>query len=153
LRGASSSRYFDLTVDPATGSISKLVDRRTGQEVLNPGRYGGNELVLEEEKDPDMEGMIHLTGNEIRASQSPPDSITEMTDELGTTVRIHAPFMGGVRIQEIKLYHSIPRIDFSTELKGFPGHDGMLTVMFPMHRGGSPDLAYETHNAVARRPD
>ena len=148
-----SSRFFTLAIDPGTGSISKLVDRHSTQELLDTSHYGGNELVLEEEKNPDMEGMIHLTGGEIRASQSRPDSITEMTDDLGTTIRVQAPFMGGVRIQDIRLYDTLPRIDFTTQIKGFPGHDGMLTVLFPMHRGVNTQAAYEVHNAVVHRPD
>jgi alpha-mannosidase len=61
--------------------------------------------------------------------------------------------MGGWRIQEITLYHQLPRIDFRTELRGFPGHDGMLTVLFPLRRRGDAQAAYETHNAVTQRPD
>ena len=48
--GEVSNPYFALRIDPLTGSISKLVDRRSGKELLHPDRYGGNELVLEEEK-------------------------------------------------------------------------------------------------------
>jgi alpha-mannosidase len=97
--------------------------------------------------------MIHFTGGEVRASQSRPTSITQMDDALGTRLRIEAPFVGGVRIQEIELYHQLRRIDFTTELCGFPGHDGMLVAVIPLRTNGSPKNLYETHNAVTERPD
>lgn len=148
-----SNHFFILRLDPATGSILGLVDRRSGVDLLDTTRYGGNELVLEEEKDPDSEGMVHLTGMEIRGSQFPPDAITEMNDAVGTRVRIQGPFMGGRRTQEITLYNKLPRIDFRTELLGFPGHDGMLTAVFPLRHEGELKIEYETHNAVTQRPD
>jgi len=120
---------------------------------LAAGPYGGNEVVLQEETNPQMEGMIHLSGNEVRAGRLRPTSITQLSDELGITVRIQGPFMGGERIQEIRLYNQIRRIDFRSELKGFPGHDGMMTVVFPLPRRGNPQTAHETHNAVTLRPD
>lgn len=153
IEGEVSNRFFTLGIDPASGSISKLVDRRSGKTLLAPGRYGGNELVLEEEKNPHMEGMIHFTGGEIRASQTRPESITMLADGLGTTVRIEGSFLGGRRIQEIKLYEQLPRIDFRTELKSFPGRDGMLTAVFPIPRRAGTKARHETHNAVVERPD
>lgn len=148
-----SNPFFILRLDSATGSIVGLTDRRSGGELLDTTRYGGNELVLEEEKDPDSEGMVYLTGTEIRGSQFPPDAITEMTDAVGTRVRIQGPFLTGRRTQEITLYNKIPRIDFRTELLAFPGHDGMLTAVFPLRHGGDVKVIYETQNAVTQRPD
>ena len=148
-----ANRFFRLRLDPATGVISSLVDRRSGEELLDTSRYGGNELVLLEEKDPNMEGMVYFTGTEIRGSKFPPDAISEMEDDLGTRVRIEGPFLTGRRRQEITLYHQLPRIDFKTELLGFPGHDGMLTAVFPLRRRGELRNKYETHNAVTERPE
>jgi alpha-mannosidase len=148
-----SNPFFVLRLNLATGSIAGLTDRRSGAELLDTTRYGGNELVLEEEKDPDAEGMVHLTGTEIRGSQFPPDAITEIHDDVGTRVRIQGPFLTGRRTQEITLYNKIPRIDFRTELLGFPGHDGMLTAVFPLQHGDDIKFLYETHNAVTQRPD
>ena len=148
-----SNRFFRLRLNPASGVISSLVDRRSGEELLDTRRYGGNELVLLEEKDPNMEGMIHFTGTEIRGSKFPPDSITEMKDALGTRVMIEGPFLTGRRRQQITLYDELPRIDFKTELLGFPGHDGMLTAVFPLRSRGKLKNRYETHNAVTERPD
>jgi alpha-mannosidase len=126
---------------------------RTGQKLLDTKKYFGNELVLEEEKDPDTEGMVHLTGTEVRSSSFPADSVTELDDDLGTTIRSEGPFLGGRRRQEITLYKNIPRIDFKTQLLGFPGHDGMLGAVFPLQSAKDVTLNYETHNAVTRRSD
>lgn len=148
-----TNQYYALKIDPRSGSITSLKDRHSGRELLDTTKYLGNDLALEEEKDPDMEGMVHLTGKEVRASQFPVDSIVEVDDDLGTTLRSDGAFLGGRRRQEITLYKTIPRIDFKTELIGFPGHDGMLAVVFPMRGGKDVTLDYETHNAVTPRPD
>jgi alpha-mannosidase len=148
-----SNRFFTLRLDLSKGTLSSLMSRQTNHELLDTSRYGGNELVIEEEKDPDTEGMIHFTGTEVLGDQFPPDSVQEMDDVLGTTIRIQGPFLGGRRTQEITLYNDLPRIDFRTKLLGFPGHDGMLTAVFPLRQGQDIKLDYETHNAVTERPD
>lgn len=148
-----SNQYYVLRIDPASGCISSLKDRRSGRELLDTTKYLGNELVLEEEQEPDLEGMVHFTGKEVRANQFPAASIVEIDDDLGTTIRSEGPFLGGRRRQEITVYRSIPRIDFKTQLIGFPGHDGMLGAIFPLRGGKDVTLDYETHNAVTRRPD
>jgi alpha-mannosidase len=152
-KGEISNRFFTLRLDLSKGTLSGLINRQTNQELLDTGRYGGNELVMEEEKDPDTEGTIHFTGTEVLGDQFPPDSVQEMDDELGTRIRIQGPFLGGRRTQEITIYNDLPRIDFRTKLLGFPGHDGMLTVVLPLRDGQDIKLDYETHNAVTQRPD
>ena len=148
-----SNRFFTLRLDLSKGTLAGLMNRQTHEELLDTSHYGGNELVIEEEKDPDMEGMIYFTGTEVLGDQFPPDSVQEMDDELGTTVRIEGPFLGGRRTQEITIYNDLPRIDFQTKLRGFPGHDGMLTAVFPLRQGKDIKLDYETQNAVTQRPD
>jgi alpha-mannosidase len=148
-----SNRFFAVRLDPQRGGLTSIVDRQTGNELLDTSRYQGNELVIEEEKNPDLEGMVYLTGGEIRMSQYPPESITEVDDELGTQIKIEGPYLSGRRTQLITLYHDLPRIDFETKLFGFPGHDGMLAVAFPLRSGAGTKLYYETHNAVVERPD
>lgn len=148
-----TSRFFTVRFDLKTGGIRSIVRRETGEELLRDGPYQGNELVLEEEKDPDMEGMLHFTGSEVSMKQFPIDSMTETHDEIGIRIRLAGPFLSGRRQQEICLYDAIPRIDFKTELLGFPGHDGLLTAVFPLRDTGSSAWNYETHNAVTPRPD
>jgi len=96
--------------------------------------------------------MLHFTGSEVRMNKYPVDSMTETRDQIGLVVRLSGPFLSGRRTQEIRLYNDIPRIDFKTELLGFPGRDGLLTAVFPL-RGESTIWNYETHNAVTTRPD
>jgi len=147
-----SSRFFRLRLDRATGEIASLTDLRTGRELLDTSRYGGNELVLDEERNPDMEGRIHLNGKEISSREFPPDSIEEVADDLGVRIRVRGPFLTGRRTQEIALYDQVPRIDFRTQLEGFPGHDGMLSVVFALSGANGKNL-YDTHGAVTERPD
>lgn len=144
--------FFQLQFDDATGVMTKLVDVRRGTDILRSGPYGGNELVFLEEDNPDMEGTLSLTGREIRGDARP-RSIEAVTDELGTTVRVQAPFLGGERVQEVRLHNQMPRIDFKTTIKGFQGHDGLLAAAFQIPRDEKRGTAYETHGAVVIRPD
>ena len=148
-----SNPFYSLRLDPATGDISSLIDRRTGTELLDTSHYQGNEVVLAEEKNPDTEGTIHFTGAMIRTSQTHPDSIQEITDALGIQLRIERPFLGGRLTQEIKLYNDLPRVDFETRLLGYPGHDGILDVVFPLRSQEEMKIYYETNNAATARPD
>jgi alpha-mannosidase len=153
VQGRISNRFFEIDLDPHTGAITSIVNRQTGAELINTSSYQGNELVLQEEKDPDMEGMLHFTGGEVRMRDFPATSITATHDGIGTRVSVSGGFLTGQRVQEIYLYDEIPRIDFRTRLLGFPGHDGVLAVVFPLRTGKSTVLNYETHNAVTTRPD
>jgi alpha-mannosidase len=148
-----SNRFFNIRMDLRTGGIRSIVSRATGEELLETSVYQGNELVLEEEKDPDMEGMLHFTGGEVRASSFSADSVRRWQDDIGIRVQVAGPYLSGRRLQEIYIYNDIPRIDFRTELLGFPGHDGLLTAVFPLRSRESATLNYETHNAVVTRPE
>jgi len=153
VKGPISNRFFTLRVDPATGEISTLIDQRTGKELLDTQHYQGNEVVLEEEKNPSTEGPLHFTGKEIRTSQIHPDLTEEVTDALGTRVRIERPFLGGRLAQEILLYDGLPRVDFKVSLLAFPGHDGILEAVLPLRNRGEVKNYYETNNAATERPD
>jgi alpha-mannosidase len=146
-----SNRFFTLKLDAATGTVRGVIDRRTGEELFDTSRYMANELVLAEEKNPSMEGMVYLTGSEVRGKSFAPDSILQADDEVGTRLRIAGAFLSGRRIQEIALHKAIPRIDFNTRLEAFPGRDGMLTVAFPVRQ--AQRTLYDTHGAVTERPD
>jgi alpha-mannosidase len=148
-----SNRFFEIDLDPHSGALRSIVNRETGAELLDTTSYQGNELVLKEEKNPDMEGMLHFTGGEVRMRDFPATSITAVHDAIGTRVSVKGAFLSGQRLQEIYLYDEIPRIDFRTQLLGFPGHDGVLSAVFPLRTGKSTVLNYETHNAVTTRPD
>ncbi len=148
-----SNRFFVLHLDRTTGLISSLVDRRSGRELLNTTHYGGNEVVLKEEKNPELEGPIHFTGDEIRTRGIQPDCIEQIDHPLGIRLRVQKPFLGGLLTQEIALFNELPRIDFKVKLLGFPGHDGMLMVVFPLRGGATMESYYEINNAVIQRPN
>ncbi|MCX6623122.1 MAG: glycosyl hydrolase-related protein [Acidobacteria bacterium] len=142
-----ASGHFELRLDRRKGTLAGIVDRHSGQELLDTSRYGGNELVLQDEKSPDVEGTLSLTGREVR--EEAPATVAVAEDALGTLVRIEGPFLGGRKIQEISLYRTPRRIDFTTRMVGFPGRNGMLAAVFPLRNGRN---LYEVHNAVIERP-
>ncbi|MGH9655213.1 MAG: glycosyl hydrolase-related protein [Bryobacteraceae bacterium] len=148
-----TSHFFFLRVNPETGLISSLVDRRSNRELLDTQDYEGNDLILEEEHNPNTEGPIHFTGREIRSAHFRPQSIMELNDDVGTRIRIERLFLGGRLTQEIDVYRELPRVDFTTKISGFSGHDGILTAVFPLRFSGTLTNYYETNNTVTQRPD
>ena len=146
-----SNRFFRIKLDTAAGALASVVDLPSGEELFETSRYLANELVFADEKNPSMEGMVHFTGREVRSRDFAPDSILQAEDAVGVRLRIAGPFLGGRRVQEIALYHQIPRIDFHTRLEGFPGRDGMLLAAFPVR--DAKETLYATHGAVTRRPE
>ena len=51
------------------------------------------------------------------------------------------------------MYDDLPRVDFETRLLGFPGHDGILNVVFPLRNQEKTKIYYETNNTATARPD
>ncbi len=88
VQGKIANRFFEIDLDPHTGALRSIVNRETGAELLDTASYQGNELVLQEEKDPDMEGMLHFTGSEVRMRDFPATSITATHDGIGTRISI-----------------------------------------------------------------
>jgi alpha-mannosidase len=146
---------FVVEADPGRGgTLSRVLDKRTGTELLQPGG-GGNELVLQPEHPGHprwAEGPWLLcpagpgTGTTarpavVRAERSPVGSRLVATLELA-----------GLHVtQETVLWHGADRVEFRTHVDGSIGQDHLLRVVFPVNvPGGLP--IYQTAVAVVGRP-
>jgi len=149
------NEIFVVEADPARGgTLSRVLDKRTDTELLQPGG-GGNELVLQPEHPGHprwAEGPWLLcpagpgTGTTarpavVRAERSPVGSRLVATMELA-----------GLHVtQEIVLWHGADRVEFRTHIDGSIGQDHLLRVVFPVDvPGGLP--VYQTALAVVGRP-
>jgi alpha-mannosidase len=149
------NEIFVVEADPDRGgTLSRVLDKRTDTELLQPGG-GGNELVLQPEHPGHprwAEGPWLLcpagpgTGTTarpavVRAERSPVGSRLVATVELA-----------GLHVtQEIVLWHGADRIEFRTHVDGSIGQDHLLRVVFPVNvPGGLP--VYQTALAVVGRP-
>jgi alpha-mannosidase len=149
------NEIFVVEADPHRGgTLSRVLDKRTGTELLQPGG-GGNELVLQPEHPGHprwAEGPWLLcpagpgTGTTarlavVRAERSPVGSRLVATVELA-----------GLHVtQEIVLWQGADRVEFRTHVDGSIGQDHLLRVVFPVSvPGGLP--VYQTALAVVGRP-
>ncbi len=160
-----------VQADPRRGgALTRVLDKRTGAELIPVGA-AGNELVLQEEYDYHprwMEGPWHLTPKgpgtgsaslaaQVRAERCPVGArlvaTWTLTDaQAATRPGPQAATQAGLRVtQETLLWDGGPRIDFRTHVDGSMGHDRLLRVRFPLNvPGGLP--IYETASAVIGRP-
>ncbi|HUK69889.1 MAG TPA: glycoside hydrolase family 38 C-terminal domain-containing protein [Streptosporangiaceae bacterium] len=144
-----------IEADPSRGGgLTRVLDKRTGNELVSPGSLA-NELVVQEEYDYHPrwnEGPWLLTpkgpgtGSGMAAAR-----MCVQRCPIGS--RVVADWtMGDLRVtQETLLWDGHARVDFRTHVDGAIGHDRLLRVRFPLNvPGGLP--VYETAAAVIGRP-
>lgn len=152
---ALENEHFRLEVDPARGGcLSRLVDKRTGRELLTGL---GNELVLLDEYDVlpgHGEGPWHLApsggrrgGSGVRArlvedesGGADPHSLVLESDHGWFAAR-----------QVITLPPGSRRIDFETWVVNWRGRRQLLRVEFPVDTPGARPV-FETASAAVGRP-
>jgi len=143
--------HFRVEWSPTTGDLISIWDKATRREVL---AGPGNVMVAAREKDPDMEGNIYLTGEEVRSGDYRVTSIETDHDALALRVRMKSEFQDCSLIREVVLYDFAPRIDFATTLENFAGGDVMVKVSFPLKIDWArAERHYETPFAATPRPD
>jgi alpha-mannosidase len=126
------SPFWRLELDPNTGRIARLLDRRRGQDVLPVGRVG-NRLVVFEDRPLDFDAWdidsFHVAKPyEVDALESsrvlesgPERSVLELRWRFGERTRV---------AQRLCLYARSPRIDFVTEVD-WHERQALLKVAFP----------------------
>jgi alpha-mannosidase len=147
---------YRLTVDPARGGcVSQLRDKRSGRELLQPGRVG-NELLVYEEYPAHprfSEGPWHLLpkGAPVLASaQLPATSVLVERSPLGERVTV-AGAVGPLRYtQQLTLWHGIDRLDATTHVDDFTGADQLVRLRWPAAVPGALPVS-EVGNAVVGR--
>jgi alpha-mannosidase len=151
---AIENDVYRAQADPDRGgTIASLVDKRTGKEVIQP-QGAANEL-LEYREYPNhplfAEGPWHLTPDgRVVGSAEGPASVRVEASPIGQRLVIERPFQGCRLEQEVALWDRVPRVDFTTRLHGYEGHDRLFRVRFPVAvEGGAP--ISETGNAVVGR--
>jgi alpha-mannosidase len=151
---------FLVEADPARGgTLTRVVDKRTGAELLRAGREpehpGGNELLLQEEYDSHPrwgEGPWLLSPKGPgTGSGGASAKVTAQRCPLGARLLAELT-LGDLQVtQETLLWDGAERIEFRTHVDGSIGHDRLLRVRFPADvPGGLP--IYQSATAVVGRP-
>ena len=146
---------FLVLADPARGgTLARVLDKRTGTDLLQAGG-GGNELLLQPEHPAHprwSEGpwLLCPAGPGTGSADRPARVRSERCPVGG---RLVAEFeLGGLRVtQETVLWDGADRVEFRTHVDGSIGQDNLLRVLFPADvRGGLP--VYQTAISVIGRP-
>ncbi|MET7336275.1 NEW3 domain-containing protein [Nonomuraea sp. NPDC005650] len=153
-RAAIENETFLIEADPARGgALSRVLDRRTGRELLRPGGLGG-ELYLQDEYEEHPvwhEGPWHLL----------PKGPGVGTREQATTVHVRRSPVGrrivavtrlaDLRVtQETTLWDGVGRIDFRTHVDGSIGRDHLLRARFDLDLPGALPVSEVGFAAIGR---
>jgi alpha-mannosidase len=151
---AIENDVYAARVDPDRGgTLSSLVDKRTGKELIQPG--GAANELLEYREYPNhplfAEGPWHLTPDgRVVGSADGRATVRVEASAVGQRVIIERSFQDCQIEQMITLWHGLTRVDFTTRLRGFAGHDRLFRVRFPVSVDGGAPVS-ETANAVIGR--
>ena len=146
---------FLVEADPSRGgALSRVLDKRSGAELLQPGG-GGNELMLQPEHPAHPRWA---EGPWLLCPAGPGTGSTSLraavrTEQCPVGGRIVAEFdLAGLHVtQETLLWDGSERVEFRTHVDGSIGQDRLLRVLFPANvPGGLP--VYQTAVAVIGRP-
>jgi alpha-mannosidase len=149
------NRAFALSVASGSGgAVASLVDRRTGKELVQPSEVANELRVYREYPNHPLfaEGPWHLTpdGRFTSATEFPAE-ITVEASPIGQRIRVEGPFEACVRHQEIRLWTDVDRVEMTTSVHQYNGHDRLFRVRFPVAIDGGTAIS-EVGNAVVGRP-
>jgi len=165
LTGSGSTienKFLKVEVNPQTGNIKSILDKRTGRQVLAEGKEG-NVLELHENLPSYWDAWnIGYTGRSWTVDK--PDSIELVKGPVRTLLRVKKSFLGLSKAnraptegfpssfftQNIILYAGSPRVDIELESDWWEDHT-LLKVSFPLNVEN--DFAmYEIPFASVARP-
>ena len=144
-----------VQADPERGgTLGRILDKRTGTELLAPGG-GGNELLLQPEHPAHPrwgEGpWLLCPAGPAAGSAGQPATVRAERCAVGSRL-VSELKLAGLRItQETLLWDAGGRVEFRTHVDGSIGQDHLLRVAFPTSvRGGLP--VFQTAVSVIGRP-
>jgi alpha-mannosidase len=150
---AESDRFL-VEADPGRGgALSRIRDKRAGEELLRPGEVGGELVCHGEYPDhPDFrEGPWHLIPNgERQGTSSVPGRVRTEVSPAGQRL-VSACRLGELEItQEVIAWDGLDRLEFAVHVDGSIGHDRLLRARFPLAADGARPV-YETAGASIGR--
>ncbi|MFH1743319.1 MAG: glycoside hydrolase family 38 C-terminal domain-containing protein [bacterium] len=149
------NEFFRVEIDPQTGCVSRLFDKRNMREALNSSQRGNLPIAIEDEGDSEGRFMVGSDsygkppGPESQIVSDPSISIIE-TGPVRVAIRIEKQYQQSRFIQDIRLYTGIPRVDFQLTVDWHDIHR-MIKLAFPMALE-TPEVTYDAPYATAVRP-
>ncbi len=129
----------------ADGTIAELFDKRCGRQVLKAGRKGNALQAFEDKPMAHDNWDIDIFYLEKMWDVNDVEKMEVMeTGPVRGCLRIHRRFSESRIVQDIMIYHDIPRIDFDTRVD-WKENQVLLKVQFPIDVNASKatcDLSY-----------
>lgn len=152
------NEFFKIQIDPVTGCLKSVIDKKNGREVLD--NTGKGNLIQIIEDFGDSEGFLKSadgardphhkwTGKSWNVDSNPLIDVLEQ-GPVRATVQIKKKFGLARFTQNIILYSGIPKIDFDLII-AWNGKDKMIKVSFPLSIS-SPEATYEIPYGTINRP-
>jgi alpha-mannosidase len=159
------NEFLKLKVDPATGCITSLIEKRTNTEALAPavpgvgapptlpdGKPCGNllEAFVDKPKqwdawNVDADFIEHhtdiLEADEVKLIENTP---------LRAVIRVKHTWQNSTFIQDLTLYASVPRVDVNTQVDWHEKHI-LLKIAFPLS-ARSDKATFEIPYGTVERP-
>ena len=152
---AIENEFFRVEIDPATGCLGRVLDKRTDSEVLDCSKRGNLLVAIEDHGDSegrfvkDCDTIGKPPGPETEIVADPLIRVLEKGPVRGT-IRVERRFQNSKFIQDIRLLAGVPRIDFEMEIDWHDVHT-MIKVAFPLAQR-SPEVTYDAPYGTIIRP-
>jgi alpha-mannosidase len=146
---------YRVEIDPERGgTISSLVDKRTGKELVRSGEVANELRAYREYPNHPLfaEGPWHLTpdGRFTSATEFAAE-VTAEESAIGRRLRVEGPFEASRRRQDIVLWDGIDRVELASRIEGYSEQDRLFRVRFGVSVEGGASVS-EVGNAVVGRP-
>ena len=153
------NEFYKLEIDPASGSLKTVFDKRRNREVLDKGGKGNLIQIIEDFGD--SEGFLRSADGEIDTEHKWTGKTINVDSNPHIKVLEPGPVRAVIQIkktsglarftQTIALYQRVPRIDFGLTMD-WKGQNKMVKVSFPLNVRAS-DATYEIPYGTIRRPN
>ncbi|MDH4272718.1 MAG: glycosyl hydrolase-related protein [Candidatus Aminicenantes bacterium] len=146
----AENEFFKLTLDPQTGWMSRFYDKKGGREVLDGE---GNVLQAIVDEPPNMSAW-ELGLKETLANIGQDGATIEVLEKgpIRVVLRVTNVFRNSLFIQDIMLYHKVPRVDCRVRLN-WQERNLMIKAAFPVAAKNSRAHFEIPYGAISRPVD
>ena len=146
------NQFFILKLDPKTGNISSLFDKKNNKEVFEAGKQG-NELHILEDTPKNWDAW-DIDGDDAKANPTVINDVAfiELVEQgpAKATFRVKKNWSLSAFTQDITLYSDIDRVDVGMNVD-WKETQKLLKVAFPMNISNPEKATYEiAYSAIDR---
>jgi alpha-mannosidase len=145
------NEFVRVTVDPKTGCISSLVNKKTNFNAIAQGGCGNLlQAFVDTPKDYDA-WNIDAGFDKVFTNLDMVDSV-ELTEHnaLRATIRVTRHWQASKFVEDISVYHGLPRVEVVADIDWHERHK-LLKAAFPLAASG-PEATYEIPYGSIERP-